>query len=90
MNMFFTRKGPIVFLLICALFIQGVPCWSDGDDEPVPERVRISINKALRYLARTQEKDGSWPPIGRWGADGGHVFTTAMALLTLESTYRYP
>jgi len=45
---------------------------------------------ATRALIAGQEKDGAWPPIGRWAVDGGRVFTTAMAILTLESTYRYP
>ncbi|MHC5056398.1 MAG: prenyltransferase/squalene oxidase repeat-containing protein [Planctomycetota bacterium] len=45
---------------------------------------------ATQTLLAGQEKDGAWPPIGRWAADGGRVFTTAMAVLTLESTYRYP
>jgi len=45
---------------------------------------------ATTALITGQEKDGAWPPIGRWAADGGRVFTTTMAILTLESTYRYP
>lgn len=43
-----------------------------------------------RALIAGQEKDGGWPPIGRWASDGGRVFATAIAILTLESTYRYP
>jgi len=45
---------------------------------------------ATRALIAGQEKDGAWPRIGVWATDGGRVFTTALAILTLESTYRYP
>jgi hypothetical protein len=45
---------------------------------------------ATKALIAGQSKDGSWPRIGVWATDGGRVFTTALAVLTLESTYRYP
>ncbi|MDH3592088.1 MAG: HEAT repeat domain-containing protein, partial [Planctomycetota bacterium] len=48
-------------------------------------------DKALRgtYVS-AQDDDGSWPPTGVWGADGGRVYSTAMALLSLLTPYRYP
>ncbi len=47
--------------------------------------------KALRkvYVA-AQETNGSWPPTGVWGGDGGRVYSTAMAVLSLLTPYRYP
>ena len=32
---------------------------------------------------------GSWDPIDVWGEDGGRVYSTAIATLTLEAYYRY-
>jgi len=32
---------------------------------------------------------GSWDPVGRVGWEGGRVYTTAMAILSLESWFRY-
>jgi hypothetical protein len=32
---------------------------------------------------------GSWDPVGRWSPEGGRVYSTALAVLTLEVYYRY-
>ncbi len=32
---------------------------------------------------------GSWDPSSRWGNEGGRIYTTALAVLTLEVYYRY-
>ena len=32
---------------------------------------------------------GSWDPDGRWGHEGGRIYATALAVLTLEVYYRY-
>ena len=32
---------------------------------------------------------GSWSPKCRWGDQGGRIFSTALAVLTLEVYYRY-
>ncbi|GEM_PF-1732478 len=44
-------------------------------------------------LIPTQRRDGcengSWDPVGAWGAAGGRVYATAMNVLTLEIYYRY-
>lgn len=32
---------------------------------------------------------GSWDPIGQWSPEGGRVYSTALAVLTLEVYYRY-
>jgi hypothetical protein len=32
---------------------------------------------------------GSWPPNSKWGGEGGRIYTTALAALTLEVYYRF-
>jgi hypothetical protein len=32
---------------------------------------------------------GSWDPSSKWGRTGGRIYTTALAVLTLEVYYRY-
>lgn len=42
-------------------------------------------------LVKTQLQDGSWPShFDRWATYGGQVYTTAAALLVLETPVRYP
>jgi len=38
----------------------------------------------------SQATDGSWPAVGVWGEDGGEVYSTALAVLSLLGPYRYP
>jgi hypothetical protein len=51
-------------------------------------------NKALREAVVPHQRgdgnfDGSWDPVGPWGADGGRVYSTAMMTLCMEVYYRY-
>jgi hypothetical protein len=51
-------------------------------------------NPALKNaLVPTQRRmgceNGSWDPVGAWGAAGGRVYATAINVLTLEVYYRY-
>ncbi len=52
-----------------------------------------SVAAICKSLAKAQVADGedrgSWAPIGVWGDGGGRVWTTAMAVLTLEAPFRY-
>lgn len=32
---------------------------------------------------------GSWPPVGEWASQGGRIYTTALAICSLEVYYRY-
>jgi len=51
-------------------------------------------NQALRHTLVTKQRrdhpwEGSWDPICIWGGYGGRVYTTALAILCLETYYRY-
>ena len=41
-------------------------------------------------LLGKQKTNGSWDPIGVWGADGGRAYSTAMCTLALLTEQRYP
>jgi len=74
-NMYYWYYGTL------ALFQHQGPAWEDW-------------NRAMRKaLLLRQEKsgtrNGSWPPAGQWGKQGGRVIETAMAALSLEVYYRY-
>lgn len=43
----------------------------------------------LRIQDRDGDKEGSWPPLTYGGSVGGRVYTTALAVLSLEVYYRY-
>lgn len=50
--------------------------------------------KLVAALLAGQQKDGaaagSWDPVGPWGDDGGRVYATALAVLSLQSLYPLP
>jgi hypothetical protein len=48
--------------------------------------VRDTIVKLQRHEACPR---GSWDPDGKWGHEGGRIYATALAVLTLEVYYRY-
>ncbi len=50
------------------------------------------VRKKLEDLQVKNEKvceRGSWPPNDRWGDQGGRIYSTALAVLTLEVYYRF-
>jgi len=49
-------------------------------------QVRDTLIKAQ---VRGGKDEGSWPPLSRWALRGGRVYSTAIAILTLEVYYRY-
>jgi hypothetical protein len=59
----------------------GRPLWNDWNE------------KMRDWLILTQDKDGhaagSWAPHDRHGLEGGRVYMTAMAVMTLEVYYRH-
>jgi len=64
-----------------AMFQAGGPAW---------ERWNEIVRDAIVSL---QQRDGcargSWDPDSKWGSQGGRIYTTALAVLTLEVYYRY-
>jgi hypothetical protein len=54
------------------------------------ERWRRALDGVLPAAQRTDaDAAGSWDPDGPWGCFGGRVYSTALALLTLEVPIRY-
>ena len=52
--------------------------WAAHLEAPIVERQRHEGNVA-----------GSWDPDGVWGHEGGRVYSTALACLTLQASYRH-
>ena len=65
-----------------ALFQFGGKAWKEWNDH---------MQQALLPTQRQGniDEDGSWDPIGEWGAAGGRVYTTAIGAMTLEVYYRF-
>ena len=62
-----------------------------SDDANQRTKWRTLLAAALIQGQRGSGADaGSWPPTGPWGATGGRVYSTTMALLALQSLYRLP
>ncbi|MCA8968582.1 MAG: terpene cyclase/mutase family protein [Planctomycetes bacterium] len=64
-----------------ALFQVGGRRWSTWKKSLEPALVKSQRREGA---AR-----GSWDPVGAWGHDGGRVYSTALAVLTLQVYYRY-
>ncbi|MBI3099108.1 MAG: hypothetical protein HYY93_12830 [Planctomycetes bacterium] len=70
----------------------------DGPNGPhwtIWNKAMISALVPNQRTAMDMCAEGSWDAdtkngIGRWAFEGGRVYTTAMAALTLETCYRYP
>lgn len=53
--------------------------------EPAPDREIAELAARLQALQETEGPDtGSWPPLDRWSAAGGRVYSTALALLAMD------
>ena len=79
-----TRKSTINFYYLYytsqALFHHGGKAWEKWDG---------AKQKTLRRAPRDGgDEDGSWDPIGEWGIAGGRVYSTALAVLTLQTFTR--
>lgn len=57
--------------------------WNDAMKAAITETQNMKGSEG-------QCKRGSWDPVERWSCEGGRVYTTAIAALTLEVYYRYP
>jgi hypothetical protein len=64
-----------------AMFQRGGRPWERWND-----RVRDTLVKLQEHKGCQR---GSWDPADLWGAHGGRIYSTALAVLTLEVYYRY-
>lgn len=65
-----------------AMVQEGGEQWNDWNKNL--KQALVKNQKA----GKTSEA-GSWEPIDRWSFYGGRLYTTSMAILTLQSYYRY-
>jgi hypothetical protein len=68
--------------------------WASHALQQIGGSTAIAWSRTIsRVLADAQRKDGnfkgSWDPIGPWGDDGGRVYATAIAVLSLDLGHRY-
>ena len=72
-------------------FYGSQAMWQMGDGEEAYwwTSWRVALD---RVLINSQRQDGdsrgSWDPVGAWGFSAGRVYSTAMALLSLQSRWR--
>jgi uncharacterized protein YfaP (DUF2135 family) len=66
-----------------AMFQAGGENWKRWND--------LVREVVVELQVRDTEKceRGSWPPNSQWGQHGGRIYSTALAVLTLEVYYRY-
>ncbi len=64
-----------------AMFRAGGEAWRRWND-----CIRDAV---IGLQERNGCQRGSWPPIDRWSDRGGRIYSTALAVLTLEVYYRY-
>jgi hypothetical protein len=65
-----------------AMFQAGGEPWKRWNN--VVRDLVVSSQRRDENCAR-----GSWDPQGRWSPEGGRIYSTALAVLTLEVYYRY-
>lgn len=71
------------------LWYNGTLAMFQAGGEPW-EQWNRRVRDAIIGLQRTEGCErGSWDPDSRWGRQGGRIYTTALAALTLEVYYRY-
>jgi uncharacterized protein YfaP (DUF2135 family) len=64
-----------------AMFHAGGEPWKRWND--------IIRETLIKLQRRGGCEKGSWDPSDRWGKLGGRIYSTALAVLTLETYYRY-
>lgn len=71
------------FLLpLLALLFLSPSAPAQGKREPLADRVRVSIDKAVEYLKRTQRRDGGWEvALPAAAHEGGWTSLAVLALL---------
>jgi hypothetical protein len=84
------RSGPADYYLWynCSLAMYT----ADGPDGPHWQRWNNVLRDLLIGLQRPEDSGcerGSWPPSDQWGSLGGRIYSTSLAVLTLEVYYRF-
>ncbi len=64
-----------------ALFQYGRRQWKEWNE--------AMIEALVPTQRQGTDADGSWDPIGEWGAAGGRAYSTAIGAMTLEVYYRF-
>jgi hypothetical protein len=60
-------------------------------EEITPDRIEARLHATLAdRQVRTGPQAGSWEPTDQWGTAGGRVYSTALAVLSLETGRRVP
>jgi hypothetical protein len=66
---------------------------SRGRSHQIGGRPWREVQPGFERIVTEQRTDGayggSWDPAGDWSREGGRVFATAIAVLTLETPYAY-
>ncbi len=63
--------------------------WKTKYQKAWRKAAEVALMKTQRPKKDGVALAGSWDPIGAWGSVGGRVYSTALATLTLQSTYQY-
>jgi hypothetical protein len=63
------------------LFLVGGPEWEEWNRE----MIRCIVPQQHKHGHR----GGSWAPDGKWGPNGGRLYSTSINILTLEVYYKY-
>jgi uncharacterized protein YfaP (DUF2135 family) len=64
-----------------AMFMRGGETWKRWNN--------VVRDELIRRQKQAGCATGSWDPDDRWGGRGGRIYSTALAVLALESYYRY-
>lgn len=78
------RTNPDYYLLYnctLAMYLAGGEPWQRWN--------KIVRDAVIGQQIRAGCERGSWAPLDRWGSEGGRIYSTALAVLTLEVYYRY-
>ncbi len=66
---------------------NGKNSWAPWNSKV--KKALVALQQAAQD-AGTEGSAGSWGIVDRWSSFGGSIYTTSLAVLTLQSYYRYP
>ena len=70
----------------CYWFFGGEALRHAAADQGKPWRDAM-VSALVEGQRREEKLAGSWDPVGPWGEDGGRLYSTALAVLALQSLY---